>query len=162
MKKAIALLLMITLMMLSACDAGTPAASQEDVTADTVDLSAVMQDIRSKTELPEMMDLTDDNLLDYFGIDPQWVSDYAACINANGYEKDEIILLRAADEEALSRLQDALMESLNNAAAEMENYLPDQYALIQSSQVRHSGLYVWLFISNQSDKMQAVVDSYIS
>ncbi|MDD6062736.1 MAG: DUF4358 domain-containing protein [Oscillospiraceae bacterium] len=125
-----------------------------------VSLSTVMQEIRSSVSLPEMMDLTAENLQDYFGIEAGEITDFAACINANGYEKEEIILLCASDAASAESLVQKLNLSLENAAAEMQNYLPEQYALVQQSAVRTDGLIVSLCISENAQQIEAILDKY--
>lgn len=125
-----------------------------------VPLSTVMQEIRSSVSLPEMMDLTAENLQDYFGIDDGEITDFAVCINANGFEKEEIILLRASDDASAESLVQKLNLSLENAAAEMQNYLPEQYALVQQSAVRTDGLTVSLCISENAQQIEAILDKY--
>lgn len=153
MKKILSVLLCLTILAVCAGCAGTSPAAQS--TAD-VDLAAAMQTIRAQVELPEMMDLTNENLLDYFGIEESLFSQAAACVNANGYEKEEILLLQAVDSSAVSQLTTQLEQSLQNAAEEMQNYLPEQYAMIRDSRVETSGLYVWLFVSNSNEQIREI------
>ena len=121
-------------------------------------LHDVMQEILDNTQLPEMMELTDENLADYYGLDAAWYTDAAACINANGYEKEEIVLVHAKTEADVPQIEQCLNTALSNAAEEMRNYLPQQYAMIQNSRVQTKGLYVWLFISEDNDGMQQILD----
>ena len=157
MKKV--LISVLLLCLLFACvGCGQTAAPQ---TAD-ISLPDVMQKIRAEVELPEMLDLTAENLPDYFGIDMQELSDFAVCVNANGYEKEEVVLLRAASEADVQPICDALNTSLQNAAAEMQNYLPEQYALVQSSTVQTDGLYITLFISENSTQIREIWEGFLS
>ena len=52
------------------------------------------------------------------------------------------------------------MNRENNAAAEMQNYLPQQYALVKASAVRIDGLVVSLCISENAEQIDAVLDKY--
>lgn len=157
MKKAIiGLLITVLLVCAAGCGraGGTPAAG-------TVALSGVMQEMLDTVSLPEMMTLTQDDLFDYFGLEAQWCADSAACINSNGYEKDEIILVRAADADSAVQVQACLQTALENAAAQMQDYLPEQYAMIRNCKVETKDLYVWLFISDANEQMQSILDKYI-
>ena len=156
MKKIICLCLSLALCLCFAACGAEKASADKDVS-----LAAVMDEIRSTVTLPEMMDLSGDNLMDYFGIDASEISDSAVCINANGYEKEEVVLLKAADENAVNSLVEKLNSSLENAAIEMQNYIPEQYDLIQQSSVRTDGLYVSLCISENADQVNAILDSYL-
>ncbi len=161
--KKIIIAVVIAIFVFTAAACGTTTAPTES-TAKTpegaVDLAGVMQEMLDSVSLPEMMTLTQDDLVDYFGLEPQWCADSAACINSNGYEKDEIVLVRAADAQSVQQIRDCLEASLENAAAEMQNYLPQQYAMIRKCKVESRDLYVWLFISDNADQMQAILDKY--
>lgn len=169
MKKAIIGLLVAVLLLCAAgcgagsdvqpADGGSETAAQQS--ADAVALDGVMQEMLDTVTLPEMMTLTQDDLLDYFGLEAQWCADSAACINANGFEKDEIILVRAADAQSVPQIKACLDSALENAAAEMQDYLPQQYAMIRGCKVESRDLYVWLFISDNADRLQTVLDKYI-
>ena len=169
MKKTIVGLLIAALLFCAAgcgADSGAqPADGGAETTAqpsaDAVVLGSVMQEMLDTVTLPEMMTLTQDDLLDYFGLEPQWCADSAACINANGFEKDEIILVRAADKQSVPQIQSCLETVLENAAAEMQDYLPQQYAMIRGCKVESRDLYVWLFISDSADPLRAVLDKYV-
>ena len=156
MKKTIAcLLIAVLLLCMTGCkpDGGAQ-------TPVVLDLDGVMQEMLGLDALPEMMTLTQDDLLDYCGLEAQWCADCAACINANGYEKDEIILVRAADADSVPMIRDCLQTTLENAAVEMQNYLPEQHAMIQNCKVETRDLYVWLFISDQAEQMQSILESH--
>lgn len=157
MKKGIACLLAALLLL---CAAGCRQKTETPAAAPT-NLGAVMQEMLDTVTLPEMMTLTPEDMTDYFGLDAQWCADSAACINANGYEKDEIILVRAADADSVQQITDCLQHVLDNAAAEMQNYLPDQYAMIRKCSVQSRNLYVWLFISDETDQLQTILDKYL-
>ena len=43
----------------------------------------------------------------------------------------------------------------------MQDYLPQQYAMIRGCKVESRDLYVWLFISDSADPLRAVLDKYV-
>lgn len=169
MKKMIVGLLIAALLLCAAgCGAGSGAQSAgggsetaAQQSADAVALDGVMQEMLDAVTLPEMMTLTQDDMLNYFGLEAQWCADSAACINANGYEKDEIILVRAADAQSVPQIRACLDTALENAATEMQDYLPQQYAMIRKCKTQSRDLYVWLFLSDNADQLQSVLDKYI-
>lgn len=165
MKKTITLFLTAVLLFCAAGCAAKPDAQTAETgsgasaqSADAVDLAPLLQEMLDSVTLPEMMTLSQDDLLDYFGLEAQWCADAAACINANGFEKDEIILVRAADADSVPLVTACLETALENAAAEMQNYLPQQYAMIRECKVQSRDLYVWLFISDKADQLQTILD----
>lgn len=159
MKKRMAAIAAVCILLLSCavgCGKDQPQSAEPDIP-----LHEVMDSILAQVTMPEMMTLTAENLLDYYGLEEQDLADSAVCINMNGYEKEEIVLLRAADADRVQGIVDQLNASLQDAAAQMQNYLPEQYAMIQKSEVRQSGTYVWLFVSESNEQMQAILDTYL-
>ena len=161
MKKTFIWFLIAVLLLCAAGCGQEEVGTQPAASTDAVDLGAVMQEMLDTVSLPEMMTLTDSDLTDYFGLEAAWYADCAACINANGYEKDEIILVHAADADSVPQIKDCLQTVLENAAAEMQNYIPEQYAMIRNCAVESDGLYVWLFISDAADQLQTILDKSI-
>ena len=157
MKKTItALLIAVLLFCAAGCGAANDAKPQNPA-----DLETVMQEMLNTVTLPEMMPLTQEDLLDYYGLETQWCAQTAACINSNGYEKEEIILVRAADADSVPLVRECLQTALENVTNEVQNYLPEQYAMISGCKVESKDLYVWLFISNANDQMQSILNKYI-
>ncbi len=146
----------MTFLLFAGCGTKPATAAEPDIALDTV-----MEDILAQVDMPDMMPLTAENLLDYYGLDAAEIADSAVCVNSNGYAKEEIVLLRAVDESRVAGIADKLNLSLEDAAAQMQNYLPDQYAMIQKSAVEHSGTYVWLFVSENNAQMQEIWNSYL-
>ncbi|MBQ7541609.1 MAG: DUF4358 domain-containing protein [Clostridia bacterium] len=167
MKKTIALILFAVLLLSAAGCGNASTAPAESTSAAVVEegepipLDTVLTEILDTVELPDMMKLTIDDLMDFFGLESAWYKDAAACVNANGYEKEEVILVHAASAQDVQSITECLQTSLKNAATEMQNYLPEQYAMIQKCSVQSKGLYVWLFISDANDQMQAILDKYL-
>lgn len=159
MKKRIALaaaLCIVLFLCAVGCGKGQTQPAEPDIP-----LTEVMDDILSQVTMPEMMTLTTENLLDYYGLEAEELADSAVCINMNGYEKEEIVLLRAIDDAHVQGIVDKLNTSLEDAAVQMQNYLPQQYAMIQKSEVRQNGTYVWLFVSDSNEQMQSIFDTYL-
>jgi len=92
MKKILSVLLLVALMFtLTACGGKKEA---------SVNLAEVMGKFALNDE---MMELTQDDLRDMYGIDAADVKQFAAAINSTGVKCDEIVLIEAVDEKAAGR-----------------------------------------------------------
>lgn len=139
---------------LSACG------SSKEKEAD-VDLSAVMDEITSEYDLPDMMSVsTDENLTSFYGIDPEDVESYAIQICSTGIDADEIVLIRAVDTDAAARVEEQLEERYESKLSQMEDYLPEQYDIIKECSVETNGTYVSMIISPDAEAMTELYNSY--
>lgn len=141
------------LLALSACGGGEEEAD--------VDLTAVMDEIAGTYDMPEMMTVnTADSLTSFYGIDPADVDSFAVQICSTGIDADEIVLIRAVDEEAATRTEEKLEDRYQSKLNQMQNYLPEQYEVIAACSVETSGTYVSMIISPDAESMTELYHSY--
>lgn len=153
MKKLITLICSVVLCaaLLTACGKA-PAAD--------VDVQAVYDKIASSASLPaETVELTANDLLDYYGIAPESVAACVAVQDACGY-KDEIVIIKAVDEKTADEIHDLLEEHISYQTDSMRNYDAEQYAILGSSKVVEKGCYTAMFISAEQDEMNDIFNSF--
>lgn len=146
-KIQICLVLAVCLLALYACSAGSPQletepAGTEAVHADLAQLYAQMSE-----KLPQMIEMDQDMMLDYCGIDAQQCVQAIVAMNYNGLETDEIWLLEAVDSAAADVLEEMAQLRLKMKAEETETYAPDQYAVVQKAQLVRQGNYLALIVT---------------
>ena len=146
MKKLIALAL-IACLMLVGC-AGGPAKS--------ADLAAVQAALAEQYDLEGMMALSEDDLLDMYGIGIDDVKQYVALIAKTSTSADEILLFEAKDKDAAARLKAQLDKRYQAKLNEAKDYLPDEYAKISACKVAGSGNFVSLIVSADAEAMTKV------
>ena len=120
------------------------------------DLSALYAQMEEKFELPAMSALSERQLERYYGIDTAACPQLVVMQCDDGLRVDEIWLIQAADEEAAEKLLALGRSRLDQLAAETENYLPEQAAVVKAGKVLQSGANVALFISPQAEEMAAL------
>ena len=143
MKKIAAWLLAACVLLLAGCGGA----------AKSADLSAVKDSLVAQFKLDEMMALSQDDLLDMYGIKPDDVKQYAALIARSSTSADEILLFEAKDADAASRLKAQLDKRYQAKLNEAKDYLPDEYAKIAACQVAQNGNYVSLIVSPDAEAM---------
>ena len=143
MKKIAAWLLAACVLLLAGCGGA----------AKSADLSAVKDSLAAQFKLDEMMALSQDDLLDMYGIKPDDVKQYAALIARSSTSADEILLFEARDADAASRLKAQLDKRYQAKLNEAKDYLPDEYAKIAACKVAQSGNYVSLIVSPDAEAM---------
>lgn len=156
MKKTVISLISVLLMgvmifTLSSC--GTKTASD-------VPVKDIYQKITEAVALPdEIIELTADDLMDYYGIEADKVAECAAVQDACGY-KDEIVIIKAADETAAADIGNLFTQHIDYQKDSMKNYDADQYEVLGSSKVIVNGSYAAMFISGSQDKMAEIFNSF--
>ena len=151
LKKTIAAALCLTLcLMLTACGGGQKAPA-----------NVALGDVLAKFNLDgEMMSLTQDDLTDLYGIEAADVKQFAASINGSGIKADEIVLIEAVDAAAAARVKEALDARLQNKLNELENYLPEEYAVAKACSVQSAGNFVAMIVApNAADLVKLYGES---
>ena len=128
---------------------------------DGTSLKEVFNKISETVELPSMNEFNEQLLKRYYGITPEMVSDYAGGMDNSGVGQDEILLVKASDESQVEALRNALQTRFDQKLNEQENYNPKEAEKIRKCEVRESGLYVTLIISDDADKITEIVDGAI-
>ena len=148
MKKRIlsALLIVVLCVSLAACGEKTEAPK-------SAGLTAVMETLGVTYDLSHMMELTDIDLMDLYGIDTTLTKQYAARIASSGIDADEIILLEANDKAAFDTLKEKITNRYNQKLNEAKDYLPDEYTKITACPVIENGLYIALIVSDDYEAM---------
>lgn len=149
-KIQICLLLAVCLLILCACTGSPaqPATEPAETQAVCVDLPQLYSQMAQK--LPQMIEMDQDMMLDYCGIDAQKCVQAVVTMNYNGLETDEIWLLEAVDGAAADALEEMAQLRLKMKAEETETYAPDQYAVVQKAQLLRQGNYLALIVTPEA------------
>ncbi len=110
-------------------------------------------------KLPEMMEIPENMVLDYYGIEP---ADYTASlvrISVDNMLADEVVMMEGVDAAAADRIEGMLKERLQAKADEAENYSPEQFAIIGKCGVVRDNQSVALLVSADYD---ALVDAFMA
>ena len=132
--------------------------------AKTLDLPGILSEIAMKVEnMPkETVDLeTDEDLEDYYGLDPALIRSFAIRQNASGFE-DEIVLIEANDEASARSVADTLEQYRQDRMNEMRDYSPDMFTLLSKTTVDVHGRYVTMFVSAEADAMKAIFNDHLT
>lgn len=162
MKKIICALMAFALLFsLCACSGGDNADTTTTAKNVEINLTEIMTEIESTVTLPDNMDdiTNSDLLLQYYGIDAADVKSFAVKINGTGIKCDEIVMIEAADADALGRIKTCLENRLEDVKSQMDNYLPDEYKIASACSVQTVGNYATLFISPDAKAMTDLFNS---
>ncbi len=160
MKRLVSLALAAAMALtLTACGGGEQSAGSSQ--APEFQVQDAMDAMLEKIGSDDLMELGESDMLDFFGIQAEDMEQFAAVTSAAGITAKEIILVKAAGEDAAQSVQEQLDKRLTNRMAEFKDYLPDQYDIVSQSQVRRDGVYVALIISDQQEELGEIYQGFL-
>ena len=140
MKKLLCALTALCMLLLCACSA-QPTVVKE------INVNELMSTMLTFSRIEDgMLELTQDELLELYGIRSEDVKQFAAQICINSLQADEIVLIEAADAEAAARVKEKLDARYQAKLNENRDYLPDEYEKIEKCEVRMDGNFVSLIV----------------
>ncbi len=162
MKRIIAFIICVCLMV-SLCACASKKIENDDKddadknTVITVDLDKVYSDCSK--EMPEMIALDADMMLNYCGIKAEDCKKSLVYICSDSLLTDEIWLIEATDADALARIKDLAESRLEAKGEESITYSPVQYEVVQKAKTVTAGNYFALLVSPDVDKLEKIVNA---
>ena len=171
MKKIMSILLIaITLLSLTACQNGdpasTPAVPGTTTTAGsgnnnnngepkTLVLADTYNAIIANADMPEMMRVDEDLLLDLYGIKAEQYKQVEVYLCVNSLRADEIWLIEAANTDALAQLKQLAENRLTAKDEESLTYSPEQNAVVKKAHLATYGNYLVMIVTPNVDAVTA-------
>ena len=147
MKRIIALSLVCVLAIAAFCSSGQSAKK----------LSEVFTEIKSEVTLKDFDEFKSaDDLNRFYGFSADDVEEYAGGVNNTGVNQEEIVLVKAKDDSAASKVKDALDNRYKAKLNENKNYNPEQAKIIEKCKVESDGVYVSMIVSENADKITEI------
>lgn len=97
----------------------------------------------------------------YYGIDTTTLEEYVFSMSEDATSAETIIIMKAKDAATVSGLSDCLQVVVDEKKNEMENYLPEQFEIVEKSSVQTKDNYVWLVISENADAITRIIEDSI-
>lgn len=164
MKKTM-ILLMLSMFLIgcgkNGADTGTVETTETVETIEEKSVSEIYEEIAEAVDLPVMVTLTDDYISNYYGVNLELLEEYLFTNAEEIIYADTIILMKAKDETSVGELQEILETIITQKKLELENYLPDQFKIVEKSKVETSGTYVYLVISDERNTILEIIEKYI-
>lgn len=139
----------------------TTTAAEAETTVMEVPLSDIYAEIEAAVELPKMVILNDNYIANYFGIDLDTLDEYVFANAEEVIYADTVIMMKAKADTDKESLKEALNTMVEHKKTELENYLPEQFKIVEKSAVQMKGDYVYLVISEKEADIEAVIAEYI-
>lgn len=116
--------------------------------------------IQQEVELPEMVDLAEELLLDITGISENSYDSAVYFLLEKGTGPDEIVIIRAADEKAAGDIREKLEKRLEDKEKAAQVYLTEYMPIIQQGTVRKDGLTISMIVAEKAEEILRVYEKY--
>lgn len=158
MKKILVCILALLLSVAMLCACSDKANGGDD--AKSVDLSAVLSDINTKFEFPELKTVDDEKSLKrYFQIDAADVKQYAIQFAKDSTLYSAVILIEANDADAAKTVETSLNNYLQSRLQNAKSYTPEEVSMLENCKVEKNGNYVSLIIDNNAEAIREAYNS---
>ena len=124
-----------------------------------VSVQSVYEAVGAAVELPSMIEGDDNFISNYYGIEPTDLEEYIFAEAEDAALASAVIIMKVKSEDAVDQIVDSLNTVINQKAAEMQDYIPEQYEIVADSSVKTEGLYVYLVIAENADEIESVIQS---
>lgn len=119
----------------------------------------IYEDIKQTVSLQSPQCMDDDFISNYYGIDSASLEEYVFSMSEDAAQAETVIILKVKDTDNVEKLADSLQTVVDEKKNEMENYLPEQFAIVEKSKVEIKENYVWLVISDNADTITDIIEN---
>ena len=156
MKKLFAIALALTMLLsLAACGEGEPTTAPTTNPSNggtaLTNVGDIYEAMIAGLDMPEMMALDSDLMLDLCGIPAENYRQGVVYICADSLRADEIWVLEAVSGDAMTALKQQAQARLSQKDAESLTYSPEQNAVVKAAQVIQFGDYLAVIVSPNAD-----------
>lgn len=118
----------------------------------------VYQKIEQEVSLQSPACMDEDFISNYYGMDTGALEEYVFSISEDAAQAETVIIMRVKDAADAEEIADSLQAVVEEKKAEMENYIPEQFAIVEKSEVVIKDNYVWLVISENENAITDVIE----
>lgn len=118
----------------------------------------IYEDIKQAVELHSPVEMADSFISNYYGIDPEKLEEYIFVMSEEATSAETIVIMKVKDEGDVEKISEALQVVVDEKRGEMENYLPEQFEIVDKSSVKSKGSYVYLVISESGDTIVQMIE----
>lgn len=118
----------------------------------------IYEDIKQAVELHSPVEMADSFISNYYGIDPEKLEEYIFVMSEEATSAETIVIMKVKEEGDVEKISGALQVVVDEKRGEMENYLPEQFEIVDKSSVKSKGNYVYLVISESQDTIIQMIE----
>lgn len=121
----------------------------------------IYEEIAQAVELQSPVPMTDSFISNYYGINPEKLEEYVFVMSEEATSAETVAIMKVKEEGDVENIKAALQVLVDEKRGEMEDYLPEQFEIVDKSSVKTKGNYVYLVISGQADAITKIIENGI-
>ncbi|MDE7272581.1 MAG: DUF4358 domain-containing protein [Lachnospiraceae bacterium] len=122
-------------------------------------IKEVYQEIEQTVSLKSPQCMDDDFISNYYGIDATALEEYVFSMSEDAAQAETVIIMKVKSTDDLETFTNCLQTVVDEKKNEMENYIPEQFAIVEKSKVQTKDNYIWLVISDSADAITDIIES---
>ena len=134
-----------------------PSAESDNKTG-SKSIAEIYQEIEQTVSLQSPQCMDDEFVSNYYGIDAASLEEYVFSMSEDAAQAETIIIMKVRNTDDIGRLTDDLQTVVDEKKNEMENYIPEQFAIVEKSKVQTKNNYVWLVISDNAEAITDIIE----
>ena len=142
----------------TAPSAETQVSEVQEKAQETKTVNEIYQEITEQVSLESPACMKDDFISNYYGIDVSTLEEYVFSMSEDATQAETVVLMKAKDGADTGEIVSTLETVVDEKKNEMENYLPEQFEIVEKSEVKTRDRYVWLVISQQADAITDIIE----
>lgn len=125
-----------------------------------VSVKEIAEKIQSDMEWPPLIDLDEQGLKDFYGIDASDLEEYDVRIAMMNVKSNEVAIIKVKDAEKVEEIKGNVEKRAESIKKTFETYLPDQYENAKNYLLETKGKYIIFAIYEDTAKVEEVVNSF--
>ncbi len=134
---------------------------EKDEAAEAKPVKEIYEEIKQSVELVSPVEMTDSFISNYYGINPDKLEEYIFVMSEEATSAETVAIMKVKDEGDAGKIHAALQVVVDEKRGEMEDYLPEQFEIVDKSSVKTKGSYVYLVISESADVITGIIEKGI-
>ena len=118
----------------------------------------IYQEITQGVELISPVRMGDDFITNYYGIAPEKLDGYVFAMSEDATSAETVAIMKVKDAGDVEAMVSASQVVVDEKRSEMQDYLPEQFEIVDKSSVKSKGNYVYLVISENADAILQIVE----
>ncbi len=125
----------------------------------SIDMDALFEDLKKDFVATELRNLDGASIETDTGINSASYAGFYWLTEISGLSSEKAIMFLAKDEQSATTIKNKLQTVLESETAQMKDYNAANYEMLQKAVLEQKGLYVYLLISPNVDKLAATVNN---
>ena len=160
MKKRLIVLGVLVLVLVAAIGCTSNKSNDGGEKEVNVSVSEIAEKIQSDVEWPSLIDLDEQGLKDFYGIDASDLEEYDVKMPMMIVKSNEIAVIKVKDAEKVEEVKENVEKRAESIKKTFETYLPDQYENAKNYLLEVKGKYIIFAIHEDVTNVEEVFNSF--